>query len=45
MCLPTHAGCISPVTFSQAGVLLLTSVSHYAEYPMGDYVNVGLDPC
>lgn len=31
--------------FSVAGVLLLAGVSHYAEYPWGDYVNVGLDPC
>lgn len=30
---------------SVAGVLLLAGVSHYAEYPWGDYVNVGLDPC
>lgn len=31
--------------FSAARVLLLAGVSLYAEYPWGDYVNVGLDPC
>lgn len=47
-CTAAHAGYVSPVTFfflSVAGVLLLAGVSHYAEYPWGDYVNVGLDPC
>lgn len=48
-CTAAHAGYVFPVTFffffSAAGVLLLAGVSHYAEYPWGDYVNVGLDPC
>lgn len=48
LCLPTHAGCISPVTPSQAGVLLFTTVCHTMQniqwviMLMGDLIHVKL---
>lgn len=39
-------GCISPLSLLLGlGAAPRYCVSHYAEYPMGDYVNVGFDPC